>query len=82
MLLKIMYKLNFSKPITKTKLYKIFINILIGIWFVIPILVVRPFKKIYFAQLQTIRIGHFIADTEILLSRIHIDQNNKLQNFV
>jgi len=76
MVLKIMYKLNRSKPITKTKLYKIFINILIGIWFMIPILVVRPFKKIYFAKLQTSRIGHFILDTEILLSRIHIDQNN------
>jgi hypothetical protein len=69
-----MTKLNRNKPITKIKYSKIFINISIGIWFVIPILLLRPLKKIYLAPLQTSRIGHFILDTEILLARIHLDQ--------
>jgi len=46
----------------------------IGIWFLAPIILLRPFKRIYFAPLQTNRIGHFIGDTEILLARIHKDE--------
>ena len=71
-----MEKLNRNIPITKTKYLKIFTNFLIGIWFVIPIYLLKPFKKIYLAPLQTSRIGHFILDTEILLARIHLDQVN------
>jgi len=69
-----MIESNRSKPITKKKYSRIFVDILIGIWFVIPILLLRPLKKIYLAPLQTSRIGHFISDTEILLARIHLDQ--------
>jgi len=69
-----MKQLNRNKPITKAKYSKILLNIIIGIWFVIIILLIRPFKKIYIAPLQTSRIGHFILDTEILLARIYTDQ--------
>jgi len=71
-----MKQLNRNKPITKAKYLKILLNIIIGIWFVIIILLIRPFKKIYIAPLQTSRIGHFILDTEILLARIYTDQLN------
>jgi putative glycosyltransferase (TIGR04372 family) len=71
-----MKKLNRNIPITKTKYLKIFTSCLIGIWFVIPILLLKPFKKIYLAPLQTSRIGHFILDTEIILARIYFDQIN------
>ena len=71
-----MKQLSRNKPITKEKYAKIFFYLIIGIWFVTPILILRPFKKIYFAPLQTSRIGHFILDTEILLARVHADQVN------
>jgi len=77
-----MNKLNRNKPITKVKYSKIIINVLIGIWFVVPILLLRPLKKIYLAPLQTSRIGHFILDTEILLARIHLDQVNKRKKII
>ena len=77
-----MNKSKRNKPITKVKYSKIIINVLIGTWFLIPILLLRPIKKIYLAPLQTSRIGHFILDTEILLARIHIDQVNKRNNIL
>lgn len=72
-----MKQLSRNKPITKAKYAKIFFYLIIGIWFVTPILILRPFKKIYFAPLQSSRIGHFILDTEILLARVHADQVNR-----
>ena len=71
-----MKQLNRNKPITKAKYSKILLDITIGIWFVVIIILIRPFKKIYIAPLQTSRIGHFILDTEILLARIYSDQLN------
>lgn len=71
-----MKQLNRNKPITKVKYSKILHDVTIGIWFIVIIILIRPFKKIYIAPLQTSRIGHFILDTEILLARIYSDQLN------
>jgi len=65
---------NRDKPVTKMKYSRIFLIMSIGIWFLAPIILLRPFKRIYFAPLQSNRIGHFIGDTEILLARIHKDE--------
>lgn len=75
-----MKKRKQNKPIAKLKFTKVLINFLVGFWFVWLILLIRPFKKIYFAPLQTSRIGHFVLDTEILLARIHQDQKNSTKN--
>lgn len=68
-------------PITKPKMTKILLNFMIGFVFVFAALLVRPLKIIYFAPLQTSRVGHFIQDTEILLARIHLDQKNQKKKF-
>lgn len=73
---------NRSKPITKPTYSKIILKIAIAFWVFIPILLLRPFKKIFVAPLQTGRIGHFIMDTEILLARIHVDQTKARKNFL
>lgn len=74
-----MEQLNRNEPITKVKHSKIFFKLLIGIWFVIPIILLKPFKKIYFASLTTGRIGHIFMDTEILLARIYTDQSKSIK---
>ena len=74
-----MEQFNRNQSITKAKYSKIFFNLLIGIWFVIPIILLKPFKKIYFASLNTGRIGHFFMDTEILLARIYTDQSKSIK---
>lgn len=69
-------------PITKSTFARILFKVAIAVWFFIPILLLRPFKKIYFAPVQTGRIGHFIMDTEILLARIHVDQIKARKSFL
>ena len=65
---KILSKSNFgTTPNTKASVLKTLVQVLIGGWFVLLILVIRPIVKVYFAPLATSRIGHFILDTEILL---------------
>jgi putative glycosyltransferase (TIGR04372 family) len=59
-----------QKPITRLTNTQIIIKCLIGIWFVILLLIIRPFVVIYLAPLASGRIGHFVLDTEILLARL------------
>jgi len=73
--------LNRNTPIKKPRYAIIVIKILMVFWFLIPIVLMRPFKKIYFASLRTNRIGHLIADTEFLLARIYIDQSKAKKIF-
>lgn len=73
---------NRNVPITKPTYSRILLKVAIAFWFFIPILLLRPFKKIYFAPLQTGRIGHFIMDTEILLARIYVDQIKARKSFL
>lgn len=75
-----MKKLKQNEPITKLKFTKALTNFVVGFWFVWLILLIRPFKKIYFAPLHTSRIGHFVTDTEILLACIHHDQKNSTKS--
>lgn len=69
-----MTQLKRDKPITKPNYLKIILSATLGIWFIIPIILIKPLKKIYIAPIQTSRIGHFVLDTEIMLARIHADE--------
>lgn len=72
---------NRSKAITQRSLLKNLCDLVIGGWFVILLVILKPIKKIYLAPLNSSRMGHFVMDTEILLARIHQDeltQNTKL----
>lgn len=72
---------NRNVPISKPRYSVIFIKTLMLFWFLVPILLIRPFKNIYLAPLKSSRIGHFFLDTEILLARIYIDQIKVKKNF-
>lgn len=76
-----MKKLNKDKPITQMKISKRFLVFMIGFSFVFIVLLLRPFKRVYFAPLHTSRIGHFVLDTEILLARIYNDQKSLSRKF-
>lgn len=74
---------NFKKTdlietaVSKIGIWKVFYHLFIGGWALLIILTIRPLVKIYFAPLATSRIGHFILNTEILLSIIEDDNNSK-----
>lgn len=77
-----MTKLKRDRPITKPNYLKIMLSATLGIWFIIPIILLKPLKKIYIAPVQTSRIGHFVLDTEIMLARIHTDEIDAKKNFL
>lgn len=77
-----MTQLKRDKPITKPNYLKIILSSTLGIWFVIPIILLKPLKKIYVASIRTSRIGHFVLDTEIMLARIHADEIKAKKNFL
>jgi putative glycosyltransferase (TIGR04372 family) len=65
-----MRKNRLKKPITRISYHSVIFNSIVGIWFVILIIVLRPFIIVYLAPLQSSRVGHFVLDTEILLARL------------
>jgi putative glycosyltransferase (TIGR04372 family) len=71
-----------NRPITLPNYPKIIISIAFGIWFIVVIILIKPYKKIYIAPIQTSRIGHFVLDTEIMLARIHLDQIKSGKKFL
>jgi hypothetical protein len=77
-----MTQLKRNKPFTKPNYLKIMLRFILGVWFVVPIILLKPLKKIYIAPLQTSRIGHFVLDTEIMLARIHADEMSAKKNFL
>jgi putative glycosyltransferase (TIGR04372 family) len=77
-----MTQLKRDRPITKPNYLKIMLNATLGIWFIIPIILLKPLKKIYIAPIQTSRIGHFVLDTEIMLARIHTDEIDAKKKFL
>ena len=73
-----MKKNRLRKPITQVSITKATMKCLIGIWFVILLLIIRPFFVIYLSPLATGRIGHFVLDTEIMLARLlEINKNGR-----
>ena len=69
-------------PITKPNYLKIMFSAILGIWFIIVIILLKPFKKIYISPIQTSRIGHFVLDTELMLARIHADEIAAKKSFL
>jgi len=69
-------------PITKPNYLGIILRATLGIWFMIVIIILKPFKKIYIAPIQTSRIGHFVLDTEIMLARIRTDEINAKKKYL
>ena len=70
------------KPITNVSYLITLINFMIGVWFLIPLFLIRPVKKIYLAPLSTSRIGHFILDSEVLLARIYNEHKNNKNKII
>lgn len=66
-----------GKAITQRSFLKKLHDICIGGWFVILLVLIKPFIKIYLAPLHSSRIGHFVMDTETLLARVYHDQLKK-----
>jgi putative glycosyltransferase (TIGR04372 family) len=77
-----MTQLKRDRPVTKPNYLKIILSATLAIWFIIPIILLKPLKKIYIAPIQTGRIGHFVLDTEIMLARIHADENDAKKRFL
>ena len=77
-----MTKLQRDTPITKPNYLRIILSAILGIWFMIVIIILKPFKKIYIAPIQTSRIGHFVLDTEIMLARIRTDEINAKKRYL
>jgi putative glycosyltransferase (TIGR04372 family) len=77
-----MAKIKRNIPITKPNYLKIILSAALGIWFMIIIILLKPFKKIYIAPIQTSRIGHFVMDTEIMLLRIRADEIDAKKSFL
>lgn len=48
----------------------------IGVFFIGPLLVLRPFVKVRIGVLNNFRVGHFVANTELWLRRRYHDNEN------
>ena len=77
-----MANINRGNPIKSKSVITILFEFMLGVWFVLPLIIFRPFKEIYFAPLRTDRIGHFIQDTEILIAQINSESTKRKKNIL
>jgi len=61
-----------AKVNIREKYWVMIVKFMIGFWFVLIVVAVRPVIRIYFSPLRSDRVGHFVEDTEILLARLRI----------